>query len=507
MDLQEIKILVAIDFGTTYSSFAYVSKENPENIIINSSWPGREGCYKTPTVLKYNESYTQVISWGNSALPDYMVDNSEERSHPIKLFKLHLLNLRKKELPWMPPQLNYKKAIEDYLTQMQILIKSTLERKWPAISFPQQVGLILTIPSESPHYMKAMRECVYNAGFLTTLNSANLEFITEQEAVVLHCLSVVKDHNLHSGDSFLVADCGDDTVDIILRKFPQNNKLDEITKRVGNPCGSKSVDKEFLHFIGRKVGFGALGKLKKYEYGQLQHLVQQFFCSRIKFKFNEDPKKFRTLKLKLQQYCPSLMQYVSGGNKEQMEEAGWIVKLDFESVKVMFDPVVDRVIKLIDDQLNDAKKRCRAIFLVGEFSESPYLLSRVREAFIDQVPIISVPEFPTVAVVRGAITYGLNVKPIHDLSDEATSVHRIYGMSALREFNISDGLHQYVGSGPFLDVISDWFRTFFRRHLDRNNVRKFDLYGSLKCVVYSVEFYYKKNGILLLKKSYKISSS
>ncbi|PKC04050.1 hypothetical protein RhiirA5_401643 [Rhizophagus irregularis] len=440
MDLQEIKILVAIDFGTTYSSFAYVSKENPENIIINS-----------------------IISWGNSALPDYMVDNSEERSHPIKLFKLHLLNLRKKELPWMPPQLNYKKAIEDYLTQMQILIKSTLERKWPAISFPQQVGLILTIPSESPHYMKAMRECVYNAGFLTTLNSANLEFITEQEAVVLHCLSVVKDHNLHSGDSFLVADCGDDTVDIILRKFPQNNKLDEITKRVGNPCGSKSVDKEFLHFIGRKVGFGALGKLKKYEYGQLQHLVQQFFCSRIKFKFNEDPKKFRTLKLKLQQYCPSLMQYVSGGNKEQMEEAGWIVKLDFESVKVMFDPVVDRVIKLIDDQLNDAKKRCRAIFLVGEFSESPYLLSRVREAFIDQVPIISVPEFPTVAVVRGAITYGLNVKPIHDLSDEATSVHRIY-----------------VGSGPFLDVISDWFRTFFRRHLDRNNVRKFDLYGSLK---------------------------
>ncbi|UZO18463.1 uncharacterized protein OCT59_009776 [Rhizophagus irregularis] len=494
MDLQEIKILVAIDFGTTYSSFAYVSKENPENIIINSSWPGREGCYKTPTVLKYNESYTQVISWGNSALPDYMVDNSEERSHPIKLFKLHLLNLRKKELPWMPPQLNYKKAIEDYLTQMQILIKSTLERKWPAISFPQQVGLILTIPSESPHYMKAMRECVYNAGFLTTLNSANLEFITEQEAVVLHCLSVVKDHNLHSGDSFLVADCGDDTVDIILRKFPQNNKLDEITKRVGNPCGSKSVDKEFLHFIGRKVGFGALGKLKKYEYGQLQHLVQQFFCSRIKFKFNEDPKKFRTLKLKLQQYCPSLMQYVSGGNKEQMEEAGWIVKLDFESVKVMFDPVVDRVIKLIDDQLNDAKKRCRAIFLVGEFSESPYLLSRVREAFIDQVPIISVPEFPTVAVVRGAITYGLNVKPIHDLSDEATSA-------------ISSRVHQYVGSGPFLDVISDWFRTFFRRHLDRNNVRKFDLYGSLKCVVYSVEFYYKKNGILLLKKSYKISSS
>jgi hypothetical protein len=98
----------------------------------------------------------------------------------------------------------------------------------------------------------------------------------------------------------------------------------------------------------------------------------------------------------------------------------------------MFDPVVDRVIKLIDDQLNDAKKRCRAIFLVGEFSESPYLLSRVREAFKDRVSIIAVPALPIAAVVRGAIIYGLNVKPIHGLSGEASSVHRIYGMSALR---------------------------------------------------------------------------
>ncbi|RGB22593.1 hypothetical protein C1646_775836 [Rhizophagus diaphanus] len=443
MDLQKIRIIVAIDFGTTHSSFAYVHIDHPETIVINSSWPGCEGVFKTPTALEYNGTYTQVINWGYLALEEELddtVDDLEKRSRPIELFKLHLSNLRGDQKPWLPPQLDYRKAIVDYLSQMQILIKSTLERRWPTISFPQQVGLILTIPAEwPPQYTKVMRECVYNAGFLTTLNSANLEFITEQEAAVLHYLSVAEDHNLHSGDSFLVADCGDDTVDIISQKFPQNNKLDEIAKCVGNPCGSKSVDKEFLHFIGRKVGFEALGKLKKYEYGQVQYLVQRFFCSRIKFKFNEDPKKFRTLKLNLQQYCPNLMQYVSGVIKERMEEAGWIVKLDFKSVKEMFDPVVDIVIKLIDDQLNDARKRYRAIFLVGEFSQSPYLLSRIREAFIGQVSIISVPAFPTAAVVRGAIIYGLNVKPTHDLSDEASSVHRIYGMSALRWFNISNG--------------------------------------------------------------------
>lgn len=50
--------------------------------------------------------------------------------------------------------------------------------------------------------------------------------------------------------------------------------------------------------------------------------------------------------------------------------------------------------------------------LVGKFSEAPYLLSRVKEDFIDQILIIAVPDLPTVAVVRGVITYGLNVEII-----------------------------------------------------------------------------------------------
>ncbi|CAB4491919.1 unnamed protein product [Rhizophagus irregularis] len=151
MDLQKIRILVAIDFGTTHSSFAYVHIKNPETIVVNSTWPGREGVFKIPTALEYNETYTQVINWGDLALYDELddtVDDLNKRSRPIELFKLHLSNLREDQKPWLPPQLNYRKAIIDYLTQMQILIKSTLERRWPTISFPQHVGLILTIPAE-----------------------------------------------------------------------------------------------------------------------------------------------------------------------------------------------------------------------------------------------------------------------------------------------------------------------------------------------------------------------
>lgn len=36
--INDTRILVAIDFGTTYSSFAYVHKENQETVVVNYSW-------------------------------------------------------------------------------------------------------------------------------------------------------------------------------------------------------------------------------------------------------------------------------------------------------------------------------------------------------------------------------------------------------------------------------------------------------------------------------------
>ncbi|RGB33341.1 hypothetical protein C1646_188408 [Rhizophagus diaphanus] len=224
--INDTRILVAIDFGTTYSSFAYVHKENPEAIIVNYSWPGKEGVPKAPTALQYDEGYKNVTSWGNLALeedPDEVPDDTEgQRPRPVELFKLHISNLRKKELPWLPPQLHYTKATEDYLTQLRKLIQVTLERRWPTINFPQQVGFVLTIPAEwPPHTTKVMRECAYKAGLLPSLNSRQLEFTTEPEAAALHCLSVIKEHNLQPNDSFLVADCGRGTVDLLYENFFQ----------------------------------------------------------------------------------------------------------------------------------------------------------------------------------------------------------------------------------------------------------------------------------------------
>ncbi|CAG8454013.1 13053_t:CDS:2, partial [Funneliformis caledonium] len=231
MALRDIRILVAIDFGRVRS------QKKPLKVLL----PGRQGNPKTSTALLHDKEYRNVICWGYSALeeePDEELDDPEERN----------------EKPWLPGQLTYKQAIVDYLTQMRKLIKETLETRWPTIKFPQQVDLVFTIPAEwyPPNTTIIMRECAYNAGLLTSLASNNIEFTTEPEAAALHCLKVVKENNLNQGVySFLVADCGGGTVDLTSRKLLPDNK---------------------------KVGFKALESLKSNNYGQMQFLVQRFFC-------------------------------------------------------------------------------------------------------------------------------------------------------------------------------------------------------------------------------------
>ncbi|CAG8687387.1 4883_t:CDS:1, partial [Funneliformis mosseae] len=58
--------------------------------------------------------------------------------------------------------------------------------------------------------------------------------------------------------------------------------------------------------------------------------------------------------------------------------------------------------------------KCSAIFLVGGFSESPYLQRRIKDKFSTQVSIITVPTLPIAAIARGGIAYGLNVCAMQD---------------------------------------------------------------------------------------------
>jgi hypothetical protein len=98
--------------------------------------------------------------------------------------------------------------------------------------------------------------------------------------------------------------------------------------------------------------------------------------------------------------CPILKEYCEGEYLYDMEDAEWNVKLRFEDVKAMFDPVVEKILRLIEYQLR-LTDDCSALILVGGFSESKYLQSRVRQKFSTKVKLISIPPQPVTAIVKG----------------------------------------------------------------------------------------------------------
>ncbi|CAB4400856.1 unnamed protein product [Rhizophagus irregularis] len=192
----------------------------------------------------------------------------------------------------------------------------------------------------------------------------------------------------------MVVDCGGGTVDLTMRKLLKHNKLSEITERIGDYCGGSYVDREFLKFLSRKLGQSTINMLRENNYNQMQYMIQQF-CQKLKFHFTGDPAGFEPFEFDIEDICPVLKQYCKDDIKEKMEENDWIIDINFEDLKSMFDPVIGKIIRLIRGQLSSSKNKCSAMFLVGGFSESKYLQMRVKEEFRKLVPPIIVPRQPS----------------------------------------------------------------------------------------------------------------
>ncbi|CAB5127648.1 unnamed protein product [Rhizophagus irregularis] len=403
----EIRVVIGLDFGTTYSGFSLHHIENDDvgNIQANSIWPGGMGTLKTNTVLQYKANLEEVELWGYPAL--YKKPNKKKKDNemkPVELFKLHLGNCLEQFKPKLP--VDFKKAIVDYLREMGKCIKETIPQYWPGIDFMNDVLLVLTIPAEYSENDKAiMRECTFNAGLISDKNSERLQFTTEPEAAAIYCMNCLKEYKLtEPGTTFMVVDCGGGTVDLTTRKLLEENQLGEVTERAGNFCGSTFIDKKFIDLLKREVGKSAVDLLSDRNYGQLQYLIQEF-CQYVKMPFTGNDQNLR-YEMNLEELAPVLLQYVTGSEKDLMEEKEWILELDFDTIKSMFDPIIDIIIEMIHIQLKNSSGKCSAIFLVGGFGQSKYLQKRIEKEFSQLVENISIPNQPIAAVVRGAAIYG-----------------------------------------------------------------------------------------------------
>lgn len=125
-----------MDFGTTYSSIAYLftAVEEPEPIVV-TEWPGAKGATKpkAPTLIQYDKPPTKSFTWGY----ELAHLNSGAKIQAIKL----LLDPDQPK-PLYVPQSNTKAELQrlgkppvdvvaDYLAAIYNHAVSKIEEAWP----------------------------------------------------------------------------------------------------------------------------------------------------------------------------------------------------------------------------------------------------------------------------------------------------------------------------------------------------------------------------------------
>lgn len=234
------KLVIGIDFGTTYSGVAYshASVGNINNItdwtleqirdkiISIKQWPNADPLYpeKAPTVLAYENG--APIAWGGGV----------KQSHAIQVanFKLGLqesiaehYNSRTPtgvassilggfltDHQWHHPDLprkqpvdfasDYLKAIRDYV--MEVGLTNHLGREFLD---KQPIQYVITVPAIWSDKAKDLtRRAAVHAG----IPEKDLCLVTEPEAAALYCSTLCNEVNLNDGDRFLICDAGGGTV-------------------------------------------------------------------------------------------------------------------------------------------------------------------------------------------------------------------------------------------------------------------------------------------------------
>ncbi|ORX56246.1 hypothetical protein DM01DRAFT_1334734 [Hesseltinella vesiculosa] len=395
-------VVIGIDFGTTFSGCSHAFIQNDEVVDI-VRWPKQNNNVypKTPTLNFYQGNSNQMTQWGNAARVE-MQRPTARTSVLLKQYKLYLDENIAKDLPPLPNGLTIVDAIADYLHAFHEHVVNELKKGFARNYGQHQFRYCLTVPAMWSDRAKAtMREAAVKAGLIQEFDHRDrLMLISEPEAAALYCEKKCEQFDLRHGDKFMICDAGGGTVDLIVFEIDERSgrKLRESTKGHGQSCGSVFLDRRMRKLLKKKFK-EYLSSIPASAF----ETMMDIFVDLIKPQFDGLEDQFITL--------PASMNLDSLTNPLIGLEDGVLCITAAELKQEVFEPVIKEVLALIEDQLIKAGS-LQAIFLVGGFGSSNYLFERVHQEFSGRVGLVAVPPRCELAVVRGAVYFGLNPRVV-----------------------------------------------------------------------------------------------
>ncbi|XP_017277221.1 heat shock 70 kDa protein 12A isoform X3 [Kryptolebias marmoratus] len=316
-------VVVAIDFGTTSSGYAYAFTKEPECIHTMRRWEGGDpgvSNQKTPTTILLTPD-RKFHSFGYAARDFYHDLDPSESKHWLYLekFKMKLHTTANLSIDTDIHAANGKrvKALDIFAYALAFFKEQALKELSDQTGSDfdnNDVRWVITVPAIWKMPAKQfMREAAYKSGLVPRENPEQLIIALEPEAASIYCrklrlhqmvdlgtqttqngfspndnvgsgMSQAKElvrrnrqsrtflvenvigelwSELEEGDRYVVMDCGGGTVDLTVHqiRLPEGH-LKELYKASGGPYGSIGVDYEFEKLLCKIFGQDFIDQFK-----------------------------------------------------------------------------------------------------------------------------------------------------------------------------------------------------------------------------------------------------
>ncbi|KAI0437685.1 hypothetical protein F4803DRAFT_537506 [Xylaria telfairii] len=443
-------IVIGIDFGTTFTGVAYdyvrPGSQEPSDIspIPITLWPtsgcggANADCPKVPSRITYLAGGN--IIWGHL--------EAGEHRNTIEWYKLLLLEEHDLQLH-LKTSTHIKQArqsvektgkdvitvISDYLSKVwEHVLEDILRARGRQFVSTNPFHVVVTVPAIwQEHPIQGMEEALKKAGILNKrpgCPDTTHTFVSEPEAAALAAIYGHNKYvNLEPGQTFVIADLGGGTVDLVSFRVQATRPqlaLEEVVEGQGALCGAAFLDQAFLACLERKLEQKKskdrnLKSWKQMHELERKRIIDIVWEKGIKRKYF-DGQPERRIDLGAQ------------GNRRPD------VLLSRDDLNDIFDSVFEDISKLVKEQVEAIVEKTgnmpQFIVLNGGFGRCEYVYRKLRSQYENcNIEILfEANDRPWTAVSRGAVLYG--AAHVNDQTQVKSHVSRYsYGWSIREDFD------------------------------------------------------------------------
>ncbi|KAK7878431.1 hypothetical protein WMY93_034325 [Mugilogobius chulae] len=418
--------IVAIDFGTAYSGYAY---SLTQEVLRGKRWEQKSGADtpKTPTCVLFDEDQS-FVEFGYKARDRYYeISKNTNNYYYFKDFKMQLYKKGiKKDLEISDVNKRRMKALKVFSAALRFLKEDALKTiNKESLNLAKQLydfTWVVTVPAIWDESARQFYERGCCPG-----SFAQTMMVVESEAASVWCKHLSSkavsrserlDVELSAGTQYIVIDCGGGTIDISVHEVLEDGKLKELHKASGNDQGGRNVDRKFTQCLREFFCDGLWEEYEREHPEEVQMFMDDFMWLRQaehsgvwRLEFSSQFKKMISRKKH------SLSKPTAGlifHGTDQPKKKSCKLEISQDKMESFYH-----------------HKSIEYLLLVGGLSSSHILYNHVLKQFSPKLKVVR-PLNPQEAVLKGAVTFGRDQSIIKSRKSPYT-----YGFSKIARFDAS----------------------------------------------------------------------